>query len=247
MHAAFAEMMGGPTRGRRHEQMRDHVRHHMHERMRHHLHGRMRGGAWCAGRGDDFDFGDFLGLFGGGRRGGPGRPGGGGGGWRGGPWRGGRMFEQGDLKLVVLRLLDEKPRHGYEIIKALEDQSGGRYAPSPGAVYPTLQLLEEIGHARATDEGAGRKIYEITDAGRAYLAEHRSTADDVFARVAGAANAGAEAFGELAGAFGALGRAAFRTASQADGDRERLRRVREILERAARELETMDAPRGGVA
>ena len=194
------------------------------------------GWRWCTGRNADFDLGDFLGLFAGGRRG-PGRgPGAG----RGGPWRGGgRMFEQGDLKLVVLRLLEEKPRHGYDIIKALEDQSGGRYSPSPGAVYPTLQLLEELGHARAVDEGAGRKIYEITDAGRAYLTERRTTADDVFARVRDAAGAGAEDFGELAGTFGALGRAAFRTASQARGDRDRLRRLREILERAAREVEAL--------
>lgn len=194
--------------------------------------GTADGWRWRSGRGTDFDLGDFIGLFAGGRRG-PGR---------GGPWRagGGRMFEQGDLKLVVLRLLEERPRHGYDIIKALEDQSGGLYSPSPGAVYPTLQLLEELGHARAVDEGGGRRIYEITDAGRAYLAEHRATADDVFARVRDAAGAGAEDFGELAGAFGALGRAAFRTASRARGNRERLRRVRDILERAERDIEALE-------
>lgn len=188
--------------------------------------GKADGGwQWCTGRAGEFDFGDFVGLFGG-RRGGAGR-------------RGGRMFDQGDLKLVVLRLLAEKPRHGYEIIKALEDQSGGTYSPSPGAVYPTLQLLEELGYARAVDEGGGRKIYEITDAGRAHLAEHRTTADDVFDRVASAAGARAEAFGELAGAFGALGRAAFQAASRARGDRAKVRAVREVLERAAREVEQL--------
>jgi DNA-binding PadR family transcriptional regulator len=189
------------------------------------------GWQWRAGaRGGDFDFGDFIGLFGGGRRGGAG--------W-GGPGRGGRRFEQGDLRLVVLRLLAEKPRHGYDIIKALEERSGGTYSPSPGSVYPTLQLLEELGHARAVDEGGGRKIYEITDAGRAHLAEHRSTAEDVFERVSGMADAGAEAFGELAGAFGALGRAAFRAASRVRGDRARLRAVRQILERAEREIDAL--------
>lgn len=193
------------------------------------------GWQWCSTRGADFDLGDFLGLFAGGRRG-AGRGAGGGGPWRGG---GGRMFEQGDLKLVVLRLLEDKPRHGYDIIKALEEHSGGLYSPSPGAVYPTLQLLEELGQARAVDEGGGRKIYEITDAGRAYLAAHRTTADDVFARVRDAAGAGAEDFGELAGAFGSLGRAAFRTASRSRGDRERVRRLREILERAEHDIEKM--------
>jgi DNA-binding PadR family transcriptional regulator len=193
--------------------------------------GTTDGWQWCSGRAGDFDFGDFIGLFGGGRRGGP-RGG-------GGPRRAGRMFDQGDLRLVVLRLLAEKPRHGYEIIRALEEQSGGTYSPSPGAVYPTLQFLEELGHARAVDEGGGRRVYEITDAGRAYLAEHQHTADDVFERVASAAGAGAEAFGELAGAFGALGRAAFRTASRSRSDREKLRAVRQILERAEREIEAL--------
>lgn len=186
------------------------------------------GWQWCSARSGEFDFGDFIGLFGG-RRGGAGR-------------RGGRMFDQGDLKLVVLRLLAEKPRHGYEIIKALEDQSGGMYSPSPGAVYPTLQLLEELGYARTVDEGGGRKIYEITETGRAHLAEHRTTADDVFERVssaAGAAGARAEALGDLAGTFGALGRATFRATGRASGDRERQRAVRAILERATHEIEAL--------
>lgn len=187
---------------------------------------------WCNSRDDrgDFDFGNFMGFFGG-RRGSHGGPGG---------RRGGRMFEQGDLKLVVLKLLDEKPRHGYEIIKALEEKTGGMYSPSPGAVYPTLTLLEELGYARAVDEGNGRKIYEITDAGRAHLAEHRSTAEDVFERVSNVAGAGAEMFGELATAFGGLGRAAFKTASKQRGDREVLRRIRNILERAEREIHELD-------
>jgi DNA-binding PadR family transcriptional regulator len=188
------------------------------------------GWQWCNGRSGEFDFGDFIGVFGGARRhGGPGGPG----------RRGGRMFEQGDLKLVVLRLLDEKPRHGYEIIKALEEKTGGMYSPSPGAVYPTLTLLEELGYARSIDEGNGRKIYEITDEGRAHLAEHRTTADDVFERVSNVAGTGAEMFGELAGAFGALGRAAFKTASRTRGDRELLRRIRKIIERAEQEIQEL--------
>lgn len=187
------------------------------------------GWAWCNGREGriDFDLGNFLGVFAG-RRGGA-----------GGGRRGGRMFEQGDLKLVVLRLLEEKPRHGYDIIKALEERSNGLYTPSPGAVYPTLQLLEEMGYARAVDDGNGRRIYEITDEGRKHLAEHRAAADDVFERVSNVAEAGVEAFGELAGAFGSLGRAAFRRASRARGDRELLRRVREIIEAAEREIEQL--------
>ena len=89
--------------------------------------------------------------------------------WRG---RAARMFEQGDLKYVILRLLEEKPRHGYEIIKELESRFGGSYAPSPGTVYPTLTMLEDLGFARVVPEEGGKKIYEITDEGRKHLAEH---------------------------------------------------------------------------
>jgi DNA-binding PadR family transcriptional regulator len=78
------------------------------------------------------------------------------------------MFEQGDLKYVILQLLSEKPRHGYEIIKALEEKFAGAYAPSAGAVYPTLALLEDLGYATVTLEEGGKKVYTITEAGRAY-------------------------------------------------------------------------------
>ena len=108
---------------------------------------------------------------------------GGGGPRRRGPFGGGRMFEQGDLKLVILRLLDEKPRHGYDIIKELEDRAGGRYTPSAGAIYPTLTMLEDLGYAVATPEEGGKKVYTITDAGRAHLAEHRPVVDELFDRV----------------------------------------------------------------
>ena len=186
-----------------------------------------RGWEWCLERNMNPDFGNFMGFFAGRRPGGHGRRG------------GGRMFEQGDLKLVVLTLLEEKPRHGYEIIKALEEKTNGMYSPSPGAVYPTLTLLEEIGYARAVDEGGGRKIYEITDEGRKHLAEHRTTADDVFERVSNFAGAGVEMFGELASAFGALGRAAFKQASKARGDRDVLRAVRKIIEQAEHAIEKL--------
>lgn len=108
---------------------------------------------------------------------------GGGGPKRRGPFGGGRMFDQGDLKLVILRLLDEKPRHGYEIIKELEERSGGRYTPSAGAIYPTLTMLEDLGYAVATPEEGGKKVYAITEAGRAHLAEHRPLVDELFDRV----------------------------------------------------------------
>lgn len=127
----------------------------------------------CEGRGRKgwSGFDDLNAFFGGGPK------------RRGGPFGGGRMFEQGDLKLVILRLLDEKPRHGYDIIKELEERSGGRYTPSAGAIYPTLTMLEDLGYASTTPEEGGKKVYQITDAGRAYLAEHRPVVDELFERV----------------------------------------------------------------
>ena len=94
------------------------------------------------------------------------------------------MFDQGDLKFVILRLLEEKPRHGYEIIKEIEERFGGMYSPSPGTIYPTLTMLEDLGYARALPEESGKKIYEITDEGRAYLAENQPLIDDIFSKIA---------------------------------------------------------------
>ena len=95
----------------------------------------------------------------------------------------GRMFDNGDLRLVVMHLLSERPRHGYEIIKALEERVGGGYSPSPGVVYPTLTLLEELGHASVSDERAGRKLYTLTQDGRTALALSKSAVDTIFARL----------------------------------------------------------------
>jgi DNA-binding PadR family transcriptional regulator len=99
------------------------------------------------------------------------------GGWGGGgAFRVGKMLADGDLRLIVLALLSEAPRHGYDIIKALEEKSSGIYSPSPGVVYPTLTYLEEVGYAVASSEGT-KKVYTITEAGRAHLAENRELAD----------------------------------------------------------------------
>ena len=100
---------------------------------------------------------------------------------------GGRTFGMGrklasvDLQLLILGLLAEKPRHGYEIIKALDERSKGFYVPSPGMVYPALTYLEEIGHATVEVDGS-RKLYHITDEGKLHLEANRSTADALFAQ-----------------------------------------------------------------
>jgi DNA-binding PadR family transcriptional regulator len=96
--------------------------------------------------------------------------------------RAGRMLAQGDLRLLALALIAEQPRHGYEIIKVLEDKTEGWYAPSPGVVYPTLTYLEEAGYVTAQTEGA-KKLYTITDEGRAYLEQNRDFVDAVLERL----------------------------------------------------------------
>jgi DNA-binding PadR family transcriptional regulator len=97
--------------------------------------------------------------------------------------RAGRMLATGDLRLIALALIAEQPRHGYELIKVLEEKTAGWYSPSPGIVYPTLTFLEEAGYVTAQAEGA-KKLYTITDEGRAYLDQNRDFVDAVLERLA---------------------------------------------------------------
>ncbi|TGQ71547.1 MAG: PadR family transcriptional regulator [Mesorhizobium sp.] len=123
----------------------------------------------------------MAGKFGGRGGGGGFGPFGGRGGGRGGPGdmlRAGRMLADGDLKLITLSLLAEAPRHGYDIIKALEERTSGIYSPSPGVVYPTLTFLEEAGYAVSSSEG-NKKVFSITEAGQAHLADNREMIDGV--------------------------------------------------------------------
>lgn len=135
---------------------------------------------------DDETRGGFAGGFGRGGRGHGhghgshgGRPGG-----RGG--RVGRFLEHGDLRFVVMALIEAQPRHGYELIRELEDRTGGAYRPSPGVIYPTLSLLEDEGFVQPAAAEGARKLYEITEDGRAALDKERTTVEAVFARMAGA-------------------------------------------------------------
>jgi DNA-binding PadR family transcriptional regulator len=97
--------------------------------------------------------------------------------------RGRRMFDGGELRLILLKLIEETPRHGYDLIREIEARSGGAYAPSPGVVYPTLTMLEDMGLTEAQAEGT-RKAYTVTDAGRAELAEKAAEVEALFARLA---------------------------------------------------------------
>jgi DNA-binding PadR family transcriptional regulator len=98
--------------------------------------------------------------------------------------RAGRIFEHGDLRYVLLHLIAEKPRYGYELIKAIEEQFGGMYSPSPGVIYPTLTLLEELGYLHLETAEGPRKLYSITAAGTAFLAANRGAVEAIFARMA---------------------------------------------------------------
>ena len=93
----------------------------------------------------------------------------------------GRKLASGDLQLLILKLLDEKPRYGYEIIKELDERSKGFYVPSPGMVYPALTYLEELGHATLAADGA-RKLYSITESGKEHLTKNLAAADALFAQ-----------------------------------------------------------------
>jgi DNA-binding PadR family transcriptional regulator len=106
------------------------------------------------------------------------------GGSRRGPGRRGRMFGQGELRLALLKLIADEPRHGYELIKAIEELTGGDYAPSPGAVYPTLQLLADEGAIEEkSDDASPRKGFVVTEQGRQELIDKADEVEAVFARL----------------------------------------------------------------
>lgn len=96
--------------------------------------------------------------------------------------RRGSSFQKGDLKYILLDLIKAKPRHGYDIIRELEEQSYGFYKPSPGVIYPTLQMLDEMGYTSSTEEG-GKRVYAITEEGLAFLAKKKDIADGVRSQI----------------------------------------------------------------
>ena len=107
-------------------------------------------------------------------------------GWRGGRGRGRRsrrMFESGELRLVLLKLIADEPRHGYDLIRAIEELTGGEYAPSPGVVYPTLTLLQDMGQIEEAPSKGARKPFQVTDEGRAELEEKSEEIEGLFERL----------------------------------------------------------------
>jgi DNA-binding PadR family transcriptional regulator len=96
--------------------------------------------------------------------------------------RGGRLFDYGELRLLILALIAEAPSHGYELIKSIEERFGGSYTPSPGVIYPTLSWLDDMGYAVIEPETGGRKRYRITPEGEAFLTANRAVIDELIAR-----------------------------------------------------------------
>ena len=153
-----------------------------------------------------------------------------------------RMFDGGELRLVLLALLEEQPRHGYDLIREIEERTGGSYAPSPGVVYPTLTMLDEMGHIDEVKEEGARKRFAITDAGKAFLAEKREEVDALLERLA--------AIGEHEGRSGGgapikrammgLGMALRDTLGAARGRPDLVHDVAAIIDEAARKIERLD-------
>ncbi|MFN8535252.1 MAG: PadR family transcriptional regulator [Dehalococcoidia bacterium] len=163
----------------------------------------------------------------------------------------GRVFEKGDLKYVILDLLKEKPRHGYEIIRALEERFSGFYTPSPGAVYPTLQLLEDLGQATATQQD-GKKTYAITDAGRQFLAERENVMEalrDRFRHTWGGRPDAetAASWSSIKHELGQLGELGRMFAKHGASDPEKLRQIAEVLRRGRVEIEVILRSEGPVS
>lgn len=200
---------------------------------RHFNHG--CGGGWSMA-------GDAEGGGGGrGRHGGGGGFGGGSGPFgrhRGGPFggRGRRLFDPGALRLVVLGLIAEEPRHGYDIIKALEAKFQGAYTPSPGAIYPMLQMLEEADLVVSEANGNKRR-YSITEQGRAYLAEQAGELDKINAQIAESSAETSSA--SLADEVKALTFALFSRLRSGALSGPQAEKAREILKRARRDLEDL--------
>jgi DNA-binding PadR family transcriptional regulator len=149
----------------------------------------------------------------------------------------GRFLEHGDLRFIVLALLAEQPRHGYELIKELEERTGGAYRPSPGVIYPTLSLLEDEGFVRPAGGETGRKLYEVTETGREALEQNRAGVDAVFARMEEAARGSDETRPRIGRAMGNLGLALQHRLSRRPITPEQLDAIVKIVDDAAGAIE----------
>ena len=160
------------------------------------------------------------------------------------PWsrhgRWGRFFGPGEIRLALLSMLESGPKHGYELMKELETKSGGVYKASAGAIYPALQQLEDEGMV-TSDAAAGKRVYSLSDAGRAELQREAETVKRIWLRAqeAGTWWIGPEG-AEMARPAAEVMKAAMRVATRNWHDSEKIEKIRQILERAKRELEALE-------
>ncbi len=168
--------------------------------------------------------------------------------WGGRGWRGGReRMERGKLRYLILDALRDGPKHGYEIIKQIEDRTHGWYAPSPGTVYPTLQMLEDLGLVRS-ETADGRRVYHLTDAGRAELEDKSEQVEEVWARFGGRHHRGPDpselAFlrDEVLDLLKTTMQVAMRDVMRRE-DPEALRQIRQALERCKNEIRDIGSRR----
>lgn len=161
-----------------------------------------------------------------------------------GPWgRRSRFFEAGEVRIALLSLLEEGPRHGYELMKELEARSGGMYQASAGTVYPTLQQMEDEG-LLSCEAQDGKKVYSLTEEGRQELEREAATVRRIWRRAESWEEWGSFAGPEVAeilGPVGGLMKAAFKALGRAGGDRATVRKVRDVLDDAREELERLAA------
>ena len=165
----------------------------------------------------------------------------------GGPWGRGfaggreRFLDPGDLQLLILQLLSEKPSYGYELIKSIEERLSGGYAPSPGVVYPTLTLLEERGFAQVVEPSeGGRKTYAITDAGRKELADNAARLREITERMEHTGRAfGRGRSPQIMRAFRNLGEAVRLRMFRGDLTPEQIAKIAEAIDTAARSIDNV--------
>ncbi len=166
-------------------------------------------------------------------------PGGGGGrGGRGGGRRG--MFKPGELRLVLLKLIADQPRHGYDLIQSIEEMTGGSYAPSPGVVYPTLTMLQDMAHIEEKAAEGTRKAFAATAEGEAYLAERAEEVDALLERLTDAGDRERRTGGApISRAVGNLLSALWHRVQRDGLDEETLHKLADVLDEAAKKIERL--------
>ncbi|MFV1986847.1 MAG: PadR family transcriptional regulator [Gemmatimonadota bacterium] len=149
-----------------------------------------------------------------------------------------RVVRKGELKYLLLEMLADEPMHGYEIIRRLEEESKGMYSPSPGSVYPTLQMLEDQDYV-LSEQLDGKRVYRITDAGQEFRKKHAARTDDIFSRFVnmGERFTGSE-MRDVTKSFIRLAQLAFDRAVAANGDSASMERLRDTLDHTADEIES---------